>query len=235
SVQSYPNQVRTDGAELYWRYDDTAGPYVADTSRSGNTGGVQLNSPGLGRQPGAIAGSTAMAFNGSDQKVYSDHRQSVGNAFTVETWFKTDTTRGGHLIGFAGNTAVNNGAHDRLVYLTNTGQLVFGVAGAKRQTITTGTQEKYNDNKWHHVAATQGPGGITLYVDGQNKGMLNATSNSTYSGYWNVGGGNLAGWPDRPGSDFFAGLMATSGPVPCRTLHSRRLPGGRQTSARAGT
>ncbi|MFJ3925804.1 DNRLRE domain-containing protein [Streptomyces sp. NPDC090022] len=208
SVQSYPDQVRADGAGLYWRYDDTVSPYVADSSATGNTSGVQVNTPALRQTPGAVAGgSTAMGFNGTSQQVHSDHRQTVGGSYTLETWFKTNTTRGGKLIGFGNNTTRNSGLADRHVYMTNTGRLVFGVHDGSMRTVSTGLFDTYNDNKWHHVVATQGPGGMTLYVDGVSKGTLNAASTQTYMGFWHVGGDSLTGWPTRPTSNFFAGQI----------------------------
>ncbi|MFJ3881507.1 LamG-like jellyroll fold domain-containing protein [Streptomyces sp. NPDC090077] len=208
SVQAYPDRVRADGANLYWRYDDTVSPYVADSSNGGNTGGVQVNAPALRQSPGAVTGtSTAMGFNGTSQQVHSDHRQSVGASFTVETWFKTNTTRGGKLIGFGNNTANSSGTYDKQLYMTNTGRLAFGVYNGTARTITTGLFETYNDNKWHHVVGTQGPGGMTLYVDGQNKGTNSATDSTPYAGFWHVGGDNLASWPNRPTSNFFAGQI----------------------------
>ncbi|MEW1635574.1 LamG-like jellyroll fold domain-containing protein [Streptomyces sp. NPDC093801] len=208
SVQAYPDKVRADGANLYWRYDDTVSPYVADSSDGGNTSGIQVNAPALNQSPGAVSGtSTAMGFNGTSQQVYSDHRQFVGSSFTVETWFKTNTTRGGKLIGFGNNTVNNSGSYDKQLYMTNTGRLVFGVYNGSTRTISTGLFETYNDNKWHHVVGTQGPGGMTLYVDGQNKGTNSATNSTPYAGYWHVGGDNLSSWPTRPTSNFFAGQI----------------------------
>ncbi|MEV0413413.1 DNRLRE domain-containing protein [Streptomyces sp. NPDC050448] len=209
SVQSYPDQVRADGANLYWRYDDTVSPYVADSSVGGNTSGVQLNAPALRQTPGAISGtSTAMGFNGTSQQVYSDHRQTVGNAFSVETWFKTNTTRGGKLIGFGNNTTRNSGSYDKQIYMTNTGRLVFGVYSGTTRTVSTGLLDTYNDNKWHHVVGAMGPGGMELIVDGQSKGTLNSvTSSTSYEGYWHVGGDNLGNWPTKPTSNFFAGQI----------------------------
>lgn len=151
--------------------------------------------------------STAMGFNGTSQQVYSDHRQSVGTSYTVETWFKTNTTRGGKLIGFGNNTDRTSGTNDKNIYMTNAGRLVFGTYNGSPRTISTGLLDIYNDNKWHHVAATQGPGGMTLYVDGQNKGTLNVANSTQYTGYWHVGGDNLANWPTRPTSNFFAGQI----------------------------
>ncbi|MCY0940022.1 CBM96 family carbohydrate-binding protein [Streptomyces antarcticus] len=208
SVQSYPNQVRADGAQLYWRFDDTVSPYVADSSNGGNTSGVQLNAPALRQTPGAVTGaSTAMGFNGTSQQVYSDHRQTVGSTYSIETWFKTNSSRGGKLIGFGNNTERSSGSNDKHIYMTNTGRLIFGVYNGSTRTISTGLFDTFNDNKWHHVVGTQGPGGLTLYVDGQNKGTLNATSTQDYAGYWHVGGDNLSGWPTRPTSNFFTGQL----------------------------
>ncbi|MGW6866717.1 CBM96 family carbohydrate-binding protein [Streptomyces sp. NPDC054901] len=208
SVQAYPDKVRGDGAQLYWRYDDTVSPYVADSSNGGNTSGIQVNAPTLRQTPGAVTGSsTAMGFNGTSQQVYSDHRQSVGATYTIETWFKTSTTRGGKLIGFGNNTVNSSGSYDKQIYMTNTGRLIFGVYNGSTRTISTGLFETYNDNKWHHVVGTQGPGGMTLYVDGQNKGTNSATNSTPYAGYWHVGGDNLGSWPTRPTSNFFAGQI----------------------------
>ncbi|MFI5619133.1 DNRLRE domain-containing protein [Streptomyces sp. NPDC051567] len=208
SVQAYPDQVRADGAELYWRYDDTVGPYVADSSNGGNTSGVQVNAPALRQSPAAVSGtSTAMGFNGTSQKIHSDHRQSVGTSYTIETWFKTGSSRGGKLIGFGNNTSSSSTTYDKQVYLTNSGRLVFGVYNGSTRTISTGFFDTFNDNQWHHVVATQGPNGMALYVDGQNKGTLNTWSSTPYAGYWHIGGDSLASWPTRPSSNFFAGQI----------------------------
>ncbi|WP_328968448.1 CBM96 family carbohydrate-binding protein [Streptomyces sp. NBC_00239] len=224
SVQAYPNQVRTDGASLYWRYDDTVTPYVADSSNGGNTSGIHVNGPALRQAPGAVTGaSTAIGFNGSDEQLYSDRRQFVGSAYTLETWFKTGTTRGGKLIGFGNNTTRNSASYDKQIYMTNTGRLVFGVYNGSTRTITTsGWFDTYNDNKWHHVVATQGPAGMALYVDGQNKGTLSGvTTHQNYAGYWHVGGDNLASWPTRPTSNFFAGQIDETAVYPTALSQSQ--------------
>ncbi|MFE4259533.1 LamG-like jellyroll fold domain-containing protein [Streptomyces sp. NPDC056883] len=208
TVSAYPNQVREDGANLYWRYDDVVSPYVADSSVSGNTSGIQLNAPALRQTPGAVTGaSTAMGFNGTSQQVYSDHRQTVGSSYTLETWFKTNSTRGGKLLGFGTNQDRNSNLYDKHLYMTNTGRIFFGVNPGSTKTVSTGLLDTYNDNKWHHVVATQGPAGMVLYVDGKLKDSLNVTGSQAIEGYWHVGGDNLAAWPSRPTSNFFAGQI----------------------------
>lgn len=208
AVNAYPHQVREDGAHLYWRYDDVVSPYVADSSVSGNTSGIQLNAPALRQTPGAVTGaSTAMGFNGTSQQVYSAHRQTVGSSYTLETWFKTNTTRGGKLIGFGNNQDRNSSQYDKNIYMSNTGRIFFGVNPGSARTVSTGLLDTYNDNKWHHVVVTQGPSGIALYLDGKLKNTLDVTGSQAIEGYWHVGGDNLAGWTSRPTSNFFAGQI----------------------------
>lgn len=206
SVDGYPNQVRADGAQQYWRYDESALPFVADSSDGGNQSGVHLNAPALGQTPGAVSGaSTAIGFNGTDTQVYGDKRQTVGSTYTIETWFKTNTTRGGKLFGFGNNQSRGSNQYDKHLYMTNDGRLVFGVYTGVTRTVTTSAA--YNDDRWHHAVATQGPGGMTLYVDGAQKGTLNVTTHENFSGYWHAGGDSLGGWPDRPTSEYWAGRL----------------------------
>ncbi|MCX4695042.1 DNRLRE domain-containing protein [Streptomyces sp. NBC_01408] len=206
SVDAYPNAVRSDGAQQYWRYDESALPFAADSSDGGNQSGVHLYAPALRQSPGAVSGaSTAIGFNGTDTQVYADRRQTVGASYTIETWFKTNTTRGGKLVGFGNNQTRGSSQYDKHIYMTNDGRLVYGVYTGATRTITTGTA--YNDNKWHHVVATQGPGGMTLYVDGAQKGTLNVTTHENFSGYWHAGGDSLGGWPDRPAGEYWAGQL----------------------------
>lgn len=87
----------------------------------------------------------------------------------METWIRTTTTRGGKVIGFGNLTMQNSTRYDKQVYMANNGRLVFGVySGGYRTVTTTGA---YNDGNWHHVVATQGTGGMALYVDGQAAGV----------------------------------------------------------------
>ncbi|MGW5847445.1 DNRLRE domain-containing protein [Streptomyces sp. NPDC055254] len=208
TADGYPNQVRADGAQQYWRYDEPALPFAADSSAGGNRSGVHLNAPALRQAPGAVSGpSTAIGFNGTDTQVYGDQRQTVGATYSIETWFRTGTTRGGKLVGFGNNQERGSSQYDKHLYMTNDGRLVFGVYTGATRTITTGGPQRYNDNSWHHVVATQGPGGMVLYVDGVPKGTLDVTAHENFSGYWHAGGDSLGGWPDRPLSEYWAGQL----------------------------
>ncbi|MFE9848661.1 DNRLRE domain-containing protein [Streptomyces sp. NPDC005576] len=211
SASPYQERVLADGAELYWRYDEAGGAFAADTS-DGLDGGVYANAPAY-RAAGAVAGSTALGLNGTDEYVYSDrlHHYTSPSPYSAETWFRTTSTTGGRIIGFGNNIGTAQGhtssISDKLVYLTDDGRLAFGVqSGATRPTITTAAG--YNDGAWHHVVATQGPAGMVLYVDGETAGTAPATGSRSYNGYWRVGGDAMNNaWPNRPTSGYLAGQV----------------------------
>ncbi|MEU1433854.1 LamG domain-containing protein [Streptomyces sp. NPDC005775] len=204
--EAYPARVIADGASLYWRYDEGTSTFAADASGGLNNGFLR-NAPSYRQTPAAIAGpSTAIGFNGTDEYVYSNRPHAQPATFTTETWIKTTTTRGGKIIGFGNMTMENSAQHDKQVYMRNDGRLMFGVYSGGYRTVTT--PAAYNDGAWHHVVATQGSGGMALYVDGQLRASNPLyTGNRSYQGYWRVGGDNMAGWPNRPTSNFFAGQI----------------------------
>ncbi len=206
TAPSYPAQVRADGASLYWRYDEATSTFAAD-SGSGLDNGFLRNAPSYRQTPAAVAGdSTAIGFNGTDEYAYSNARHARPTAFTLETWIKTTTTKGGRIIGFSNLTMQTSTSYDKHVYMANDGKLVFGVYDGATRTVTS--PAAYNDGAWHHVVATQGSGGLALYVDGQLRASnILYKTNENYSGYWRVGGDNLNNWPNRPTSNFFAGQI----------------------------
>lgn len=203
---AYPSRVLADGAQLYWRYDEVSGTFAADSSPGNNNG---LYTGGLTKNvtPGAIGddSSAALGADGSSGYIYTERRNERPTAYTVETWFKTTSSSGGKLIGFGNAQTTRSGNYDKHVYMTNEGRLVFGVYNGGTDTLTTsGT---YRDGEWHHVAATQGPGGMALYVDGVRAARNGVTTSQDYTGFWRVGGDNLNGWPNRPASDNFGGTL----------------------------
>ncbi|MFD3653588.1 LamG-like jellyroll fold domain-containing protein [Streptomyces sp. NPDC058620] len=206
TAEAYPARVLSDGASLYWRYDEGSSTFASDTG-TGLDNGFLRNGPAYQQTPAAVAGdSTAIGFDGTADYAYSNERRPAPARFSVETWIKTTTTRGGKIIGFGNRVMQNSSSYDKHVYMRNDGRLVFGVYSGGARTVTSlGT---YNDGNWHHVVATQGTGGMALYVDGQLRASnFLFTGNETSPGYWRVGGDNLGSWPSRPTSNFFAGQL----------------------------
>lgn len=206
ATSPYPSKVLADGARLFWRYDEGSGTFAADSS-PGDDNGFYTGGVTRSVDPGAIGEDTSKALgtDGSTGYLYTEKRHDTPSAFTVETWFKTSSTSGGKLVGFGNNQTRLSGSYDKHVYMTNDGRLVFGVWNGRADTLTT--SGSYNDGQWHQVAATQGSGGMTLYVDGERVGRNGVTSSQNYSGFWRAGGDNLNGWPNRPTSNFFNGTL----------------------------
>jgi hypothetical protein len=206
TTSRYAESVLADRPSLFWRYDERSGGTLSDESRVGN-GGILRGSRAAGVHPGALRDdpSTALRLDGVDGYAYQAQPAADSMGFTVETWFKTTTKRGGRIVGFGTNTTKLSDSYDRHVYLRDDGRLSFGVYTTAASTLTS--RASYNDGAWHHVVATQGPKGMTLYVDGASVGTMAVRTVRNYLGYWRVGGDNLRNWPTRPTSDFFAGTV----------------------------
>ena len=210
----YAATVQKDGANLFWRYNEASDVYGADSSASGNHHVRYMQTPLLRTAPNVADGEDgyAIGFDGVQDYAFNDTVEQGPSVYSVETWFRTNSTRGGKLVGFGNGSprtsdqATNlSSSYDRHVYMTNGGQLVFGAY--TNSAVTVKSAAPFNDNEWHHVVASQGPSGMTLYVDGKIVGRNGNTAAQNYSGTWRVGGDNLNGWPDRPLSNFFAGQL----------------------------
>ncbi|WP_078900990.1 LamG-like jellyroll fold domain-containing protein [Actinacidiphila yeochonensis] len=205
AADPYPTQVLADGADLYWRYEAASGSYNADSSSSDDSG-VSVGGPVHGVTPGAVPGSKAYSYNGTSQFTYSDRQHPKPGTYTIETWFRTTTTSGGMLMGFGNDPTQTSTLYDKHIYMTNTGQLIFGVYTGSTRTVTDPTA--FNDGQWHQVAASEGPDGIKLYVDGTLRSAdPTVTDSQDYPGYWRTGGDSLGGWPDQPASQYFNGQL----------------------------
>lgn len=215
TASAYATVVQADEPRLYYRYDDVAGStWVIDSSGETVNGLNGLAENGVARTAaGAIAGdpSTSATFNDAPpggsypQYIWNDVIAPGPSQYTIETWFRTTSTSGGALVNYGsyqGRPRSDNGDDrvsstvDRVVYMeSSTGRLRFGVrSGSSVQTIRSGAS--YNNGQWHHVVATQGSGGMRLYVDGVLVGQNTVTGNGTYNGTWHVGGDNLNGYPN---------------------------------------
>lgn len=205
-ITPYSRQVRADGATHYWRLGESDERIMYDWGSQAvdlkTFGGVSAG------DPGAILNSTegAAAFSG-DRHGYAAtlSSEAATSAATAELWFKTTTTQGGRLLGM-GSSYGDSLTHDRNIYLNNAGQLTFAADPHAIKRVTS--EQRYNDGEWHHVVATISPGGMRLFVDGVRVGFNSAaTSTEPMQGYWQLGGGNLNGWPATGSSRHFAGTI----------------------------
>lgn len=192
---------------LYYKFDETSGSTAADSSGNNRTGTFRgSGTTGGNARACSRDGGSAIALNGSSGFVASPTSITGPTTFTVEIWFKTSTSRGGKLIGFGNAATGASTTYDRHLYLTNSGQIVFGVYVNGTKVITS--PDTYNDNEWHLATATLSNGGMRLFVDGEqvasNPGV---TSAEPASGYWRIGYDNLVGWPSNPTSAYLAATL----------------------------
>ncbi|WP_157535931.1 LamG-like jellyroll fold domain-containing protein [Microbacterium sp. Root166] len=222
---AYGTSVRSSGASIYWPLNETSGTRVVDRAASATS------VPGIGvtdarsdagvtwNQAGAIPGDSAAALGDNNfSRIYAGNCAALGgcnwgtrtapDTFSSQVWIRTTSTRGGRILGFSDlqYREAGSGHRDRHLYMTNSGQLMFGVRAQDGSNRTITSPRSYNDNQWHQVTATMGPAGMVLYVDGaQVAGRTDTTQGEAYLGYWRVGGDSLDGWPSRPTTANFAG------------------------------
>ena len=201
-TDTYGKTVFNAAPDLYWRLDDASGPTAKDASINGDDG---TYSGGVGYHAGSPvtgSGGTGVSLDGSSGLIVASQPVDDPEVYSEELWFKTTTTSGGKLIGFGNATSGLSSNYDRHVWMLDSGQLEFGVWTG--QTNTVQSSASYNDGKWHYLVATQGAGGLNLYVDGASVGNNPDTQAQAYTGYWRIGGDVTWGGNS---SNYFAGSI----------------------------
>lgn len=200
---TYSSTVLGDGASLYW-------PLGSSTSDMGGSNppvrGSGVSTVTSGTIPGAETGASALTGTSNGRISATRSWPTAPDTFSAELWFRTDSTRGGKLIGLGSSQAGSSSSYDRHVYMANDGRLSFGVYPGEARAITsTGS---FNDNQWHHAVATLGTNGMQLFVDGDKVASDASTTNGqAYQGYWRVGGDSIGGWPNAPSSAYLEGSV----------------------------
>jgi hypothetical protein len=190
--------VVPSGIFAYYPLDTGVGNQIYDVSTSSD----QALAIGGGNWVAGQIGQ-GIRLDGSSQYISTSISQTDPNPFTYELWFKTTSVSGGVLAGFSDVKTGAGTVSDRNLYMTNSGQLVFGVHTSSYKTISSTTA--YNDGAWHHVAASLGSSGLLLVVDGARVATDGTTTvGTTGTGYWRFGYGVLSGWPSAPTSNFLA-------------------------------
>jgi hypothetical protein len=224
---SYAAAVTALNPTFYWRFSEAAtATTVADSSGNGNVGTVVTSSPTAGvaapltlgvANSGLVqcdgTGLTSPSIPGtlsSGSYVVWPTARPNADTFTIMAWVRTTSTTGGRIIGQGSSTWAKDKHYDRMIFLDNAGHAVFGLYPKKFYYLRSSLA--VNDGKPHLLAATLGPAGAALYVDGvrdqfdpsqytaeyyKNNETTTPTSTTTTpdgQGYWRVGWDNLAGW-----------------------------------------
>jgi hypothetical protein len=151
-------------------------------------GGLTYQAAGpLSTQAITTDGSTAWAETATE---YTDPA-----TFTVLVWLKTSASGG--ILGFSSAQDPSSvpAEHDRLLWVDPTGKLVWGIYGSTTDEITSPLA--VNTGSWVFAAASVGPAGTALYVNGAVVASnATFTTPSNYMGWWTIAWASLTGWPD---------------------------------------
>jgi hypothetical protein len=196
---------------LWYRMDETSSTTTTATDASGNSRTGVYGSSGkttTTSKPCSSDTGRAMTFNGSSGYLSSPAVAGGSpNTFSLSIWFRTTTTSGGKLIGFGSAQTGLSPNYDRHLYLTDAGQLTFGVYSNGNKTISSSSA--YNDGTWHLGVATMSSAGMRLYVDGRLLGSDSSTTTgeTDSTAYVRVAYDNLTFWDNEPSSDYFSGTL----------------------------
>ena len=198
--------ITASAPRVYYKLDEaTAATTAADSSGNARNGTYRGTTTKGAADACARDTGTAVTFDGSSGYINLATSLSVPATYSSAAWFKTTTTTGGLIAGFGAAATGASTTTDRVLYMTNTGALVFGNNNAAKRVITAAGP--YNDNQWHHVLATVGADGMRLYVDGKQVATTTTTPTAAYTGFFRVGYDNLTGWPNAPTSNYFRGTL----------------------------
>jgi Concanavalin A-like lectin/glucanases superfamily len=210
-------QILARAPTAFWPLDDAgtaiysgnvpgAGiPPFTDATGAGNTGTGNGTFTTDGAGPLGGAGQT---FDGSTSWMSSTTQFVDPHPLTITAWFKT--TVGGTIIEYTNiqNGLTGNTTWDRHIWVDAAGHLVWGVWNGGDDQITS--PGSYIDGNWHQVAASVGPTGMRLYVDGTLVATNAAvTVPEVSNGYWRLGDGNENNvWVDPPPNVLWQGSLS---------------------------
>ncbi|MFQ1003042.1 LamG-like jellyroll fold domain-containing protein [Modestobacter sp. SSW1-42] len=171
--------------------------------RGGVTQGA--TGPDCGRGP-----TGAVTLDGATGWISTNLAAPASDDVTTQVWFRT-TVPGGVLFGLNGQE-VDTGQHDRHVYMTDTGELVFGVYRGGTHTVASPAGTSYADGRWHLATATLGTTGMRLYVDGVQVAADPAQTGGEPMDFstWRFGWTALGNWARKPANLYFTGDLASA-------------------------
>jgi hypothetical protein len=204
---AYTSAINADAPFFYWRLNETLPPVTAvDSSTAGTRPGQYWAGETYTSITGVVTSDSnnrGVRFGGPMQTLSTATSTAAPpTVYTLECYFRTDTTKGGVLISNGVLATVPSWNADRTLYMQDNGYLSFDANGVQATTTVA-----YNDNVWHHaVAVMNATTGMTLYVDNVVRATnANTVSSSNTNTYWRVGSDTLAYKSNTPTSEYFTG------------------------------
>lgn len=207
---SDPNANLSQGLVGYWKFDETAGNTVADSSGNNNTGTWQGT---LGNQWSQGKFGNAGSFNGSNNTVVVTNNPLVAltKSLTISAWAQRgNTVKSSYGILTKGNvsSASNNASYG--LFLSGSDQYALRVSNTGTNPVNISTNKTYPSiNVWDHIVGvytspSQGvsapvgsQGTLDIYINGVSAGkqitnaplsLFNNTANVTIGSETTDGG-----------------------------------------------
>ena len=214
---AFPGVAGATGTTFVWPLDDTSVLTLSPArDASGNTrtgtyvnGFTSTTTPCSRDTPNRAVTLVPTATLPSYVATTANTAVASRNVFSEAIWFRTSTTTGGRLIGWGNLRTGPSTVYDRHLYMTDGGQIVFGVYPAAVRTIVS--PAAYNDGRWHLAVATLSAAGAVLYLDGAQVAadptITTAEGGTSNTGYWRVGWDSTGGWTSSPTTSYWAGSL----------------------------
>ena len=208
-----PLAITQSKTTLVGAYDGAPGSssQSVDDSIDANDGEIQGTTPSAisPQSPGIVPSDTdsSAIFDGTSGYISTTVQAAAPTTGSVFLVFETVTSLGGPLASYTvAQIGPAGGQSDRSLFIDNNGHLCFAfkVGGVWHILSYTGTA--YNDGAPHDVLVAWGGGSTTMFVDGASVATVALVPNTTYQGYWRIGG-------NVPVSRFAAELGFTGHPV----------------------
>ena len=166
-------------------------------------------------------GQTAMGLDGSTGFGETLTSYSNPEGFTLLAWFKT--TAPGTIASFTNTQyATATSRNDRSLWVDNAGNLVWSF-NTVNPTHEIRSATTVNTGAWVFAAATIGPAGATLYINGALAASTALTTARNYTGWWHLGWGAESNWSDAPSSLYLNGSLAQVAVVPSQLTAAQVL------------
>jgi WD40 repeat protein/serine/threonine protein kinase len=214
----------------WWKFDETEGYKVADSSGNGNDGTLKGN-PIWQPSGGRIGGALLLDGNRDYVVIGNESNFDITGSITVAAWMKVN------IFDKPWQTIVAKGSTWRLSRYSFKNSIVFSCTGfAPRLNLRSyGNivgQDDVNDGGWHHICGTYDGVNIRLYVDG----VEDSTSPDTYrdnidTNNYNVWIGNNSQYPEREWNGLIDDLRIYSyalSEAQVKEIYTERGPGSNE-------
>jgi RHS repeat-associated protein len=180
---TYAKEIRGERPIAYWRFDETSGNSVYDSSGVGNTG--TLSGTVSKNQPGAIANDTDTSYTwptpgaGAVMTVPDSHWVGQTGNMTFMAWVKPPTTPNTNLSILMKTNSAGTVYAPYGWYLAPNGQQKLALGNGTTNSTATSPTAIPLDGKWHQVAVVRSGTSIQFYLDGATQGAAQTLSNAT--------------------------------------------------------